>query len=276
MEDVCHFLKYGTVLHGEWFIEGQRVPLARGSHRLPLPAGMTERPIKPPDFAELARMENRTDGCPNQFDYGTNYHQTAEWRVKSAQWALDNAKAQRAEAEATLAAATAALDAAAEADKEAAARALEAAQAVSLKVEAATEAVIVSDGLSGAIVRAHTKLIEYHGKAGYDSLGYMPKLAVSEAIESGAMLNPGTRDLVLHLAQHRPTPTVAKADKEGWEAPGRYIYAFYDTVKFTKIAVPDATSFKGGQSYHRFIGLSEVLQACDLVICNLSLVTCNL
>lgn len=41
-------------------------------------------------------------------------------------------------------------------------------------------------------------------------------------------------------------------------APGRYIYAFYDTRVFTKLAVPDATSFKGGQSYHRFIGLSEV------------------
>jgi len=33
-----------------------------------------------PDFPEMTRMEARTDGCPNQFDYGTNYHQTAEWR----------------------------------------------------------------------------------------------------------------------------------------------------------------------------------------------------
>ena len=37
---------------------------------------------------------------------------------------------------------------------------------------------------------------------------------------------------------------------------GRYIYAFYDMAKFTKFAVPDATSsFKGLQDYHRFIGL---------------------
>ena len=35
MKDACHFLKYGTVLHGEWFIDGQRVPLAEGSHRQP-------------------------------------------------------------------------------------------------------------------------------------------------------------------------------------------------------------------------------------------------
>lgn len=37
LEDLCHFLKNGTVLHGEWFINGQRVPLASGSHRQPLP-----------------------------------------------------------------------------------------------------------------------------------------------------------------------------------------------------------------------------------------------
>ena len=113
MEDVCYFLKYGKVLHGEWFINGQRVPLASGSHRQPLPPGLSERPAMEPDFPEMARMEvcplppalraltplcaltrctlcaprqARTDGCPNQFDYGTNYHQTAEWRSKTAQW----------------------------------------------------------------------------------------------------------------------------------------------------------------------------------------------
>ena len=69
------------------------------------------------------------------------------------------------------------------------------------------------------------------------------------------MLNPGTRELVLHLALNRQTPSVAKADKSGWEAPGRYMYAFYDTAVFTKSAVPDSTSFKGCQSHHRFIGL---------------------
>jgi hypothetical protein len=241
MEDLCHFLKYGTVLHGEWFIDGQRVPLAHGrSHKLPPPPGMSERPIKPPDFAELARMEARTDGCPNQFDYGTNYHQTAEWRVKTAQWALDDAKEKQEEAVRALAAATAALEAASEDARPAAAATLEAAQAESLKVVAETKPIFESDGLSNAIIRAHTKLIEYHGKAGYDSLGYMPKLAVSEAIESSALLNPGTRDLVIYLAKHKPSPSVAKADKSGWEAPGRYMYAFYDTSKFTRFAVPDA------------------------------------
>ena len=119
------------------------------------------------------------------------------------------------------------LQAAPEAEQPAAAEALNAAQAARKQVAAATEATINSDGLSGAIVRAHTKLVEYHGKAGYDSLGFGPKLAVQEAISSGALLNPGTRDLVLYLAQHRRSPSVAKSDKAGWEAVGRYIYAYY-------------------------------------------------
>jgi len=155
------------------------------------------------------------------------------------------------------------LAAASEDAQPAAAAELEAAQAAALKVTAETKGAIESDGLSNAIIRAHTKLIEYHGKVGYDSLGYGPKLAISEAIESGAMLNPGTRELVLYLAMHRPSPSVAKADKVGWEAPGRYIYAYYDTSKFTRFAVPEATSFKGCQSHHRFIGLSSDRRAAE-------------
>ena len=174
----------------------------------------------------------------------------------SAAWqALDSAKAQQAAAATAISEAMAVLHAASAEAQPAAAEALKAARAAGLQVAAATKVIIESDGLAGAIIRAHTKLIEYHGKAGYDSLGYGPKLGVQDAISSGALLNPGTRDLVLHLAEHRPSPSVAKADKVGWEAVDRYIYAFYDTAKFTKFAVPDATSFKGCQGHHRFIGL---------------------
>eukprot|EP00966_Prymnesium_polylepis_P318169 7349300-Prymnesium_polylepis.1 len=72
VEDACHFLKYGTVLHGEWFIDGQRVP--GGDHRKQLPPGLSERPLMDPKFPEFERMQGVSDGCPNQFDYGTNYH----------------------------------------------------------------------------------------------------------------------------------------------------------------------------------------------------------
>ena len=46
------------------------------------------------------------------------------------------------------------------------------------------------------------------------------------AIESKSLLNPGTREMVLYLAKSQQQPSVAKADKTGWEAVGRYIYAF--------------------------------------------------
>jgi hypothetical protein len=87
------------------------------------------------------------------------------------------------------------------------------------------------------------------------------RLDLEELIRVGqawikSLLNPGTREMVLYLAKSQQRPSVAKADKTGWEAVGRYIYAFYDTAKFTRFAVPDATSsFKGLQDHHRFIGL---------------------
>ena len=141
----------------------------------------------PPDFPELARREARHDGCPNQFDYGTNYHQTAEWLSKSAGWTLDDAKARRVEAEAAIRAEIAALEAASEVEKPAAAEALEVAKVSGIKVAAATKLILESDGLSGAITRAATKLVEYHGKVGYDALGNVPKNATMAAIESKAL-----------------------------------------------------------------------------------------
>ena len=88
---------------------------------------------------------------------------------------------------------------------------------------------IESDGLSEGIVRTHVKLIEYHVKAGYDTAGNIPKFdvkdailshqkfAFKDAILSHQLADPGTREVVLHLAEHRQQPSVAKEDKSGWE-----------------------------------------------------------
>lgn len=85
-EDLDHFLKYGTVLYGEWFVDGQRVPLRDGKHTTALPNGLTERPQQPPDFPEFEMRHSVHDGCTSQFACGTEFHQTAEWRSKTAEW----------------------------------------------------------------------------------------------------------------------------------------------------------------------------------------------
>jgi hypothetical protein len=98
-EDISHFLRHGSFLHGEWFTGGQRCPGGDPSVRvklpsreeLPSPGGdeLTERPPLPPDFIELDDELDIVDGCPNQFAYGDNFYQCAVWRSKTAQWAAD-------------------------------------------------------------------------------------------------------------------------------------------------------------------------------------------
>ena len=72
-EDIDSFLKYGRVRHGEWFLEGQRLP--GGDHVRTLPEGFSERAEMPPDFPEYARKLSIKDGCAMQFDGKDNYHQ---------------------------------------------------------------------------------------------------------------------------------------------------------------------------------------------------------
>lgn len=85
-EDIDCFLKFGAVLHGGWYIEGERVPLAEGSHEAPLPDGSRERRRLAPDFPEIIRRHSIHDGCSSQFACGTEFHQTAEWLAKTAEW----------------------------------------------------------------------------------------------------------------------------------------------------------------------------------------------
>lgn len=61
---------------------------------------------------------------------------------------------------------------------------------------AAAKLVIESDGLFVAITREATKLVEYHGKAGYRALGNVSKIATMVAAMEGKMLlNPCTHEM---------------------------------------------------------------------------------
>lgn len=187
-EDIDHYLKYGSFLRGEWFEGGRRLPGGpMGAKRLPLPDGLCEALQKPPLLPGYNRRLEVTDGCPNQYDYGTNHHQTAEWRTKTATW------------------------------PEAVAR-----------------------GGDQGIIRLHVKLVENHGKGCCDGESNVPGFAIKEALETGKILDPGTRDLVLYCAQHRQSPSVDKRAKDAWEAVTKYFWGHFDTAAFSKSAVPDA------------------------------------
>ena len=82
----------------------------------------------------------------------------------------------------------------------------------------------------------------------------MPKHALEHAIESGALIDPGTRELVLYMAEHKQEPSIPKARKNGWEAVDGYFWGYIDTVRFTKAAVPAADSWKGSKSFHEYAG----------------------
>ena len=90
-EDIDAFLKYGSVRHGEWFHEKQRLP--GGDHSRDLPEGFSERPEQPPDFPEYEQKLSIKDGCAMQFDGKDNYHQVAEWHgklgIKRTDWKLE-------------------------------------------------------------------------------------------------------------------------------------------------------------------------------------------
>ena len=101
------------------------------------------------------------------------------------------------------------------------------------------------------------KLVEHHGKSGCDGNSNTPVLALKHALQHGLIgPNPGTRQLVLWLAQHKPFPSTPKAQKRGWEAIGRIFYGYMNTDRFTKTVVPDADGrkFLNSTKHHSFIG----------------------
>ena len=81
----------------------------------------------------MKARRDKHDGYPNQFYYGTNYHQIAEWLSKTSEWHAPAAAAAAAEASESQAAADAAE---VEADI---------AQAVAFAAAASADAAVVED-----------------------------------------------------------------------------------------------------------------------------------
>ena len=141
---------------------------------------------------------------------------------------------------------------------------------ISPAAAAATAAAPALDG----IVRMAMKLVEHHGKSGCDGNSNTPVLALKHALQHGLIgPNPGTRQLVLWLAQHKPFPSTPKSQKRGWEAISCIFYGYMNTDRFTKGAVPDSDGskrFPNSSKHHAFVGrhtspqvfVDGELQAC--------------
>jgi len=102
------------------------------------------------------------------------------------------------------------------------------------------------------------------GKSICDALGNLPKNAIMDAIAKGEYIFSGSREFVLYLARKTPTPSVAKAKKEGWWAVERIFYGFFEHSKFTKLVVPTADGFSGSHEMHMIAGVCKDPNAARL------------
>eukprot|EP00966_Prymnesium_polylepis_P108141 2503804-Prymnesium_polylepis.1 len=108
---------------------------------------------------------------------------------------------------------------------------------------------------ASGIARIDWKLETMHGKNVCDPLGNLPWRILNQAIERGDTLLVGTREKVLYMAFHRPTPATAKLWKEGWWTVDRIFWGYYEHRQFTELNVPKAIGFKDSHECHLFAGL---------------------
>jgi hypothetical protein len=255
-EDIDCFLKYGRVRHGEWFHKRQRLP--GGDHSRSLPEGFSERPELPPDFPEYERKLSIKDGCAMQFDGKDNYHQVSEWKGKTAPREADKQQAARVIQASTRSKREARMAAAEQADWCAPQFDYAERVDVQLEKELAAEMQKLEELMAAAasgIARIDWKLETMHGKNVCDPLGNLPWRILNQAIERGDTLLVGTREKVLYMAFHRPTPATAKLWKEGWWTVDRIFWGYYEHRQFTELNVPKAIGFKDSHECHLFAGL---------------------
>ena len=184
-QDIEHFIKFGTTIHGEWFMNGERLPRVDGKqHKAQLPTGnqpsrsgnedgdpwtLRDTAIKPPDFPEMEQHIESTDGCAAQFQGEANIGEVARAAV----------------------------------------------------------------GLT-AVIRHSVIGVSAHGKNIGDGLGNKVKDRLAQGVMNGRLVETGTRNHVLYLAQHHPAPKLDDGMKDGLWTPQRIFYGFYDDELMSK------------------------------------------
>jgi len=117
----------------------------------------------------------------------------------------------------------------------------------------------------GEVARARlglTKVVRYsvigvsaHGKGVGDGLCKETPARIQEGIMHGRLVQSGTRNHVLYLAQYHPSPVEKDDMKEGLWAPQRIFYGFYDKSLFK--SPKHFAPYTNSEPYHSRVGLCE-------------------
>jgi hypothetical protein len=210
-QDIEHFLKFGTTLHGEWFLNGERLLRVDENgipkvHKEPLPIGnqpsrsgnedgqpwtLRDAVVKPADFPEMEQHIESTDGCTAQFQGEANIGEVARAPVGPTK-----------------------------------------------------------------VVRHSVVGISAHGKNIGDGLGNKVKRRLVEGVMNGRLVQPGTRNHVLYLAQHHPVPKLDGDMKDGLWTPQRIFYGFYDDELMNKKHA-HFKPYSPSMCYHSRVGLCK-------------------
>ena len=86
-------------------------------------------------------------------------------------------------------------------------------------------------GTKTGVTRSHFTHEASDGKGPSDGYNNVPRHAVAAGLRANELLDPGTRELVTYLAKRCPSPSVAKALKQGWWAAEGYIWAYSTTQR---------------------------------------------
>ena len=106
-----------------------------------------------------------------------------------------------------------------------------------------------------------------------DAASYAITYAIYRAATSGAVIDEGTRNLVLHLAATRPSPPHSERRYRLRGAHTRYIYIVYDDDAFDvhvkRLDVDRLTSLNGCSKLHHFqsVGTEETHVRCKRSFC---------
>jgi hypothetical protein len=117
------------------------------------------------------------------------------------------------------------------------------------------------------IGKSHVKNVTHHGKSSSDGESNDPKQIIKEGMRSGHLVDPGTRELALYLAQARHAPVTPGSKKRGWWASDMILFGYFSdkALKAAAAFVPEAEPIEGSMKMHFMVGLGIDAAACSVL-----------